>query len=326
MTDLSNPKQYFNLRTTGIGAVMRPRMVNVPSQGGRRADPFLACTIQALIGPRGDAQPRYIDVRVVGEAAQTYVSAFLNADAESPSLVKFHIGDLRADAYIRPKGEHAGEIGGALKGRLVSVTPLDESELEQITHFDLATQGIGFLNQVKRVTQGETAIWTAKLAAMVGEVGSKEYRHFDTRIATRDAVLLTRRCLTHLEVRQRVQVSFVLHDMHVDTFRETEGEFAGKPMGKLRADLVRLTTIKIAGKEVYRDPSLPSKTDAPATPRGITSQADEVQTATRAAPVASAQPVGVAGAGQATPPEQVGSVAPAGAESSHPQVEPALTL
>ncbi|WP_334109179.1 DUF3577 domain-containing protein, partial [Methylobacillus sp.] len=48
MNATSNEKSYFDLHTSGIGYIQRAR--EVPVRGGRRAQPFLACTIAALVG------------------------------------------------------------------------------------------------------------------------------------------------------------------------------------------------------------------------------------------------------------------------------------
>ncbi|HHK5235871.1 TPA: DUF3577 domain-containing protein, partial [Pseudomonas aeruginosa] len=48
MSTTSNEKSYFDLHTSGIGYIQRVR--EVPVRGGRRAQPFLACTIAALVG------------------------------------------------------------------------------------------------------------------------------------------------------------------------------------------------------------------------------------------------------------------------------------
>ncbi|MCE4352144.1 DUF3577 domain-containing protein, partial [Xanthomonas hortorum pv. cynarae] len=45
MNTTSNEKSYFDLHTSGIGYLQRAR--EVPVRGGRRAQPFLACTIAA---------------------------------------------------------------------------------------------------------------------------------------------------------------------------------------------------------------------------------------------------------------------------------------
>ena len=47
MNTTSNEKSYFDLHTSGIGYIQRVR--EVPVRGGRRAQPFLACTIAALV-------------------------------------------------------------------------------------------------------------------------------------------------------------------------------------------------------------------------------------------------------------------------------------
>src|SRR3546814_15084938 len=67
MSTTSNEKSYFDLHTSGSGYIQRAR--EVPVRGGRRAQPFLACTIAALVGSAKDPSNRYFDVKVaVAEA------------------------------------------------------------------------------------------------------------------------------------------------------------------------------------------------------------------------------------------------------------------
>ena len=72
MNTTSNEKSYFDLHTSGIGYIQRVR--EVPVRGGRRAQPFLACTIAALVGPPGPSY-RYFDVKVSGAEARSSFSA-----------------------------------------------------------------------------------------------------------------------------------------------------------------------------------------------------------------------------------------------------------
>src|SRR5690606_10534420 len=64
MNTTSNEKSYFDLHTSGIGYLQRVR--EVPVRGGRRAEPFLACTIAALVGSVQNPKKRYFDLKVSG--------------------------------------------------------------------------------------------------------------------------------------------------------------------------------------------------------------------------------------------------------------------
>ncbi|MFO6231351.1 DUF3577 domain-containing protein, partial [Pseudomonas aeruginosa] len=107
MNTTSNEKSYFDLHTSGIGYIQRAH--EVPVRGGRRAQPFLACTVAALVGPARDPSYRYFDVKVSGAEAKKLVQRCIGVDdPKQRPLVRFRLGDLWGDAYIRDKGEHAG--------------------------------------------------------------------------------------------------------------------------------------------------------------------------------------------------------------------------
>ncbi len=54
----SGEKADFDLHTEGYDRLQRVR--EVPVRGGRRAQPFLACTIGALAGPVEEPEYRYM--------------------------------------------------------------------------------------------------------------------------------------------------------------------------------------------------------------------------------------------------------------------------
>ncbi|MCT0305184.1 DUF3577 domain-containing protein, partial [Pseudomonas aeruginosa] len=78
MNTTSNEKSYFDLHTSGIGYLQRVR--EVPVRGGRRAQPFLACTIAALVGSAKDPSYRYFDVKVSGAEAKKLVQRYIGVD------------------------------------------------------------------------------------------------------------------------------------------------------------------------------------------------------------------------------------------------------
>src|SRR3546814_13775233 len=71
MNTTSNEKSYFDLHTSGIGYIQRAR--EVPVRGGRRAQPFLAFTIHALVGSAKDPRYRHFDVQVSEPQAKQLV-------------------------------------------------------------------------------------------------------------------------------------------------------------------------------------------------------------------------------------------------------------
>ena len=151
MNTTSNEKSYFDLHTSGIGYIQRVR--EVPVRGGRRAQPFLACTIAALVGPARDPSYRYFDVKVSGAEAKKLVQRYIGVDdPKQRPLVRFRLGDLWGDVYIRDKGEQKGQAAASLKARLLKAELIDRAELASIEQHELITRGIGYLNRVKDVT------------------------------------------------------------------------------------------------------------------------------------------------------------------------------
>ena len=120
MTSSSDKPEYFNLHTSGIGYVNRVRDVPTPRNG----DPYLACTIAALNGPKNDVLYRYIDCTVVGEKAQELIRLYEPAVKQDRKvLIGFNAGDLWVDAFIYTKEGHPkkGKAGASLKARLLLI-------------------------------------------------------------------------------------------------------------------------------------------------------------------------------------------------------------
>ena len=136
MNTTSNEKSYFDLHTSGIGYLQRVR--EVPVRGGRRAQPFLACTIAALVGPARDPSYRYFDVKVSGAEAKKLVQRYIGVDdPKQRPLVRFRLGDLWGDVYIRDKGEQKGQAAASMRRELAMVAgehlaPRDRGDLAEV--------------------------------------------------------------------------------------------------------------------------------------------------------------------------------------------------
>lgn len=254
MNTTSNGKSYFDLHTSGIGYIQRAR--EVPVRGGRRAQPFLACTVAALVGSSRDPSYRYFDVKVSGAEAKKLVQRSIGVDdPKQRPLVRFRLGDLWSDAYIRDKGENQGKAAASLKARLLKAEPLDRAELASIEQHELITRGIGYLSRPKDVTPKDGDPFLAcTIAALAGPVDEPEYRYFDTIVATPAAEHLVRRCVQAIEGDRKVLIAFRLNDMKIDPYIRTKGEHAGEPAASLESTLVHISLIKIDGTKVYPTP------------------------------------------------------------------------
>ncbi|WP_269495576.1 DUF3577 domain-containing protein [Castellaniella sp. S9] len=251
----SNTKSYFDLHTSGIGYLQRVRMV--PVRGGRRAEAFLACTVAALVGPAKDSTLRFFDVKVSGADAKTLVQRYVGVDdPKQRPLIRFRIGDLWGDPYIRPSGERKGEPAGSLKGRLLKAELIDRAELAQIEQHEVITRGIGYLNRPKEVApKNGDPFLSCSIGALAGPVDEPEYRYIDTIVTNADAQHLVRRCVEAVKSERKVLIAFRLNDMKTDPYLRTKGERAGEAALSLKSNLVHIGLIKVDGKQVY--PAVP---------------------------------------------------------------------
>lgn len=95
-SSVASSKDFFDLHTRGIGYLNRTRWVQVKgrSTGGRRSEPFLACSINALHGDANDPNTSLFDCRVSGADAQEIILAVMPfVEKQEKVVVGFVIGD-----------------------------------------------------------------------------------------------------------------------------------------------------------------------------------------------------------------------------------------
>ncbi|PZP98311.1 MAG: hypothetical protein DI587_14790 [Variovorax paradoxus] len=131
MANDTQAQQFFNLHASGIGYLNRVRWVETGNRsGGRRAEPFLSCAINALRGSSDAPQYTYFDLKVVGEDAIQVISDLAEAvDAERKVIVAFRAADLYVHTYERRKrhgrdGQRSDEteMASLIKARLLLIT------------------------------------------------------------------------------------------------------------------------------------------------------------------------------------------------------------
>ncbi|MFC4250343.1 DUF3577 domain-containing protein [Sinimarinibacterium flocculans] len=271
----SNTKSYFDIHTSGIGYVQRAR--EVPVKGGRKAQPFLACTIAALVGPAEDAILRYFDVKVSGAEAKKLVQGYVGIDdPKKRPLVRFRLGDLWVDPFIRPKGDHKGEPAASLKARLLKAELMDRAELAKIEQYELITRGIGYLNRPREVTPADgDPFLSCTIGALSGPIDDPDYRYIETIVADADARHLVRRCAQAVEAEKKVLIAFRLSDMKANPYIRTKGEKAGEAAATLQSKLIRIGMIKVDGQKVYPEKSeAPTSQDATAAEETVGAEGD----------------------------------------------------
>lgn len=126
MNATTTQNNHFNLHVSGVGYINRIRWVT-PKQGGRKAQPFLACSIAALRGNSDEPDYTYFDLRVSGEEARHLVEqAMKDVEDGRKVVVSFKVGDIyphKYDRNVKVDGRMTGEKETAclIKGRLLLI-------------------------------------------------------------------------------------------------------------------------------------------------------------------------------------------------------------
>lgn len=132
MSATNDTPNYFNLHVSGIGYLNRIRWVETGRNAGRRAQPFLACSISALRGRPEDREYTFFDVRVSGAEAQGLIESLMeDVRADRKVVVGFRIGDIYPHLYERnvrdPQSGHPTaqrEWASLIKGRLLLINSI----------------------------------------------------------------------------------------------------------------------------------------------------------------------------------------------------------
>ncbi len=130
-TAQQQPREFFNLHTSGIGYLNRVRWVETQGRG-RKAEPFLACSISALRGSSDAPDYTYFDLRVSGEEAIALIDGLRDeVNDRRKVLVSFKIGDIYPHLYDRDvrdqkTGRSTGqkEMATLIKGRLILINSI----------------------------------------------------------------------------------------------------------------------------------------------------------------------------------------------------------
>jgi hypothetical protein len=120
---------HFNLHVSGIGYLNRVRWVQ-PKQAGRKAQPFLACSVSALRGNSESPDYTYLDLRVAGhEAAELVEKCMEDVDLNRKVVISFKVGDIYPHMYerdVKVDGRKTGEkeMACLIKGRLLLINTI----------------------------------------------------------------------------------------------------------------------------------------------------------------------------------------------------------
>ncbi len=116
VSETSSVSEFFDLHVNGIGYLNRIREVKV------KKGQFLACSITAIRGDTADVDYTKFDVRVTGSEAKEIIKQLkANVDAKKAVIIGFRLGDIYPEKFVYENGDRKGEIGVAIKGRLLKV-------------------------------------------------------------------------------------------------------------------------------------------------------------------------------------------------------------
>ena len=126
----STQTNHFNLHVNGVGYLNRVRWVETKS-AGRKAQPFLACSIAALRGNADQPDYTYFDLRVSGsEALEMVEQLMVDVEQQRKVVVSFRVGDIYPHLYERDVRDQTGRPTGQrepavlIKGRLLLINSI----------------------------------------------------------------------------------------------------------------------------------------------------------------------------------------------------------
>jgi hypothetical protein len=110
----------FDFIAEGIGYLNRVREIKPAGKGM----PYIACTINAMMGPADSVEYVSVDCKVVGKVAMQAIAMLRpHVEAKQKVIVAFRVGDPKPDFY-EYKDRQTGEArqGQGLKARLLQLT------------------------------------------------------------------------------------------------------------------------------------------------------------------------------------------------------------
>lgn len=129
---------------------------------------------------------------------------------------------------------------------------------QQNGYFNLHTSGIAYLSDIREVTPKKGNPFLAcRIAALVGESSSPEYRYFDVNVVGEANEKLIRKCQQAVTDKRKVLISFVMADMWLDTFTysaDTKNHKKGETGFSLKGRLINIKMIKVDGELKYVAP------------------------------------------------------------------------
>lgn len=129
----------------------------------------------------------------------------------------------------------------------------------QKNFFNLHTQGLGYLNNIRLVELKKgTPFYSCDIAALVGESSQPEYRFFNCNVVGKDTANLVKRCQDAVNANKKVLVAFVMSDLWFDTFtyqKDGKNHKKGDTGVALKGRLINIKMVKVDGELKYPNPT-----------------------------------------------------------------------
>ena len=146
-------------------------------------------------------------------------------------------------------------------------------------YYELQTRAIGRLNYIQEGHDASTEP-RCSFGAFKGKIGqTPEFCNFDLAVCGDEVTRLILGQAESVRAKRKVNISVLLDDLQASYYVPTKGEFAGKQVPQIKANLLEVTTIKVDGEEVFRAKSKddPAREDAPAAESASAPQASSEQ-------------------------------------------------
>jgi len=147
---------------------------------------------------------------------------------------------------------HSGEKIMTVNNNTSAQNAPASSSQSQTEYFNLNVTGIGYLNNIRKVTGNNGEFTCAVINALTGPTNNASYTRFDVTVAGKESVSLINRCQKSVDEEKKVLIGFVLSGLTADVFTLSKGDHAGESRPSLKARLIAVDWIKIGDEYKYK--------------------------------------------------------------------------
>ncbi len=133
-----------------------------------------------------------------------------------------------------------------------SATPAPAQPKPQSSYFNLHSDGLGYLSNIREVNTATGSFLSCTINALHGSTEKPEYTRFDVTVSGQQTGSLIRRCQNAVNEEKKVLIGFKLSNLTADVFTLTKGDHAGESRASLRARLIKISFIKVGQNMVYK--------------------------------------------------------------------------